>query len=127
MTKEEIYFICGLLFGIIFQWSNTLCALIIGIVIGFHSQQSLRINPITNTNTNLHTNTTIVKRKKRNNMSTSSEIYNMLIDTVTPTSEITTQPPQQEPVQPVQPVSFVEQIYNTTSNLIYSISNKKEN
>ena len=36
MKREELLFVSGVIIGIIFQWNNTLCALFIGVLVGYH-------------------------------------------------------------------------------------------
>lgn len=57
MNRDELLFICGLFFGMIFQWNNTLCAFIIGMVVGNHYTPKLNMLDTEN-------KTTSTKKKK---------------------------------------------------------------
>jgi uncharacterized membrane-anchored protein YhcB (DUF1043 family) len=123
MTKEELFFVCGMLFGITFQWSSTLCALIIGIVIGYHSAVKPSLPPTT-TDSSLN----IIRRKKRSTTqptqtvekeeSTTTQIIDFL------TQPLTSTEPHVATSSSNSNSSVVDQIYNSTFQFISSF--KKE-
>jgi len=109
MKKEEIFFMGGIIIGLVFQWSSTFCAFTIGIILGYYGGNNPGGNPV-----GLVSNLEYKKKNKKN-----------YIETDQKTVEQNTADKQNTVDE-----SLIEKMYNTVSkstNLLLNTINNANN